>query len=75
MKALVTSVVVWVHLNELPIEYYEVGFLIEIGQALGNVLRVDTHTTTEARGRYTHICIQVDIGEPFVTSVSIGKRQ
>ena len=66
---------VWVHLNGLPIEYYEVGVLREIGQALGNVLRVDTHTATEARGRYARICVQVDIGEPFVTSVSIGKRQ
>lgn len=74
-EALVTSMAVWVRLNELPIEYYDAGVLREIGQALGNVLRIDTHTTTEAKGRFTRICVQVDIGKPLVTSVGIGKHQ
>ena len=44
-EALVSSVAVWVRLNELPIEYYEATMLRQIGQALGTVLSVDTHTT------------------------------
>nr|POE74142.1 hypothetical protein CFP56_63252 [Quercus suber] len=39
-KALVSSVVVWVRLNELPLEYYEATMLRQIGQALGTVLMV-----------------------------------
>ncbi|XP_050264033.1 uncharacterized protein LOC126708275 [Quercus robur] len=74
-EALVTSMAVWVRLNELPIEYYDAGVLREIGQALGNVLRIDTHTNTEAKGRFTRIYVQVDIGKPLVTSVGIGKHQ
>ncbi|XP_075667006.1 uncharacterized protein LOC142636591 [Castanea sativa] len=74
LEAVVTSVAVWVHLNELPIEYYDAGVLGQIGQALGNVLRVDTHTAMEARGKYTHIYIQVDIDRPLVMTVCISKR-
>lgn len=64
----------WAFINKLPIEYYDAGVLGQIGQALRNVLKVDTHTTTEARGKYAHICIQVDIGKPLVMTVCIGKR-
>ena len=38
------------------------------------VLRVDTHTTTEARGQYACICVQVDVSKPLTTSVRIGQR-
>ena len=43
-EALVSLVAVWVRLNELPIEYYKAIVLRQIGQALGTVLSVDTHT-------------------------------
>ncbi|XP_050240943.1 uncharacterized protein LOC126689806 [Quercus robur] len=43
-----------------------------IGKAVGNVLRINTHTATEARGRYARLCIQVDVEKPLVTSVNIG---
>ena len=56
-EALVSSVAVWVRLNELPIEYYDATVLKQINQALGIVLKVDTHTTTEARSRYIRICV------------------
>ncbi|KAK9999329.1 hypothetical protein SO802_018932 [Lithocarpus litseifolius] len=59
-EAQVSSVAVWVRLNELPIEYYDGEVLREIGNALGKVLRVDTHTAIEARGRYARLCVQVD---------------
>ncbi|KAK9984571.1 hypothetical protein SO802_034096 [Lithocarpus litseifolius] len=48
--ASVTSVAVWVRLNELPIECYNSEALLQIGKSIGNVLRVDTHTATKARG-------------------------
>nr|POE61354.1 uncharacterized protein CFP56_66724 [Quercus suber] len=49
-EALVSSVAVWVKLNELPIEYYNAIVLRQIGQALGMILRVDMHTALEAKG-------------------------
>nr|POF09647.1 uncharacterized protein CFP56_10828 [Quercus suber] len=71
----VVSVAVWIRLNELPIEYYHVEALLQIGKAIGNVLRVDTHTASESRGRFAQICIQVDVEKLLVTAILIGKRE
>ena len=62
----------WVRLNELPIEYYESHILKHIGSSIGNVLRVDTHTAVEARGRYARLCVQIDINKLLVSTVLIG---
>ncbi|XP_075650818.1 uncharacterized protein LOC142621440 [Castanea sativa] len=68
---MVSSVAVWVHLNELPIKYNDTEALLIISQAIGNVLRIDTHTATETRGRYARLCIQVDIEKPLANAVLV----
>ena len=67
--------VVWIRLNELPIEYYHAEALLQIGKAIGNVLRVDTHTASKSRGRFARLCVQVDVEKPLVTAILIGKRE
>ena len=62
----VASVAVWIRLNELSIEYYHAKALLQTGKAIGNVLRVDTHTAFESRGRFSRICVQVDDEKPLV---------
>ena len=57
-EANISSVTIWVRLNELSIEYYHVEALQIIGNAIGKVLRIDTHTATESRGRFARLCIQ-----------------
>ena len=59
--------------NELPIKYYNSEALLQIGKSIGNVLRVDTHTTNEARGRFARLCVQINVDKPLVTAVLIGK--
>ncbi|KAK9991782.1 hypothetical protein SO802_026767 [Lithocarpus litseifolius] len=49
--ASVSSIAVWVRLNELPIEYYNAKALQIIGKAIDNVLRIDTFMASETRGR------------------------
>ena len=71
--ASVTSVAVWVRLNGLPIEYYNSEALCHIGKTIGNVLRVDTHTAIEDRGRFARMCVQIDVEKPLITAVLIGK--
>lgn len=71
-SAVVSSVAIWVRLNELPIEYYDREALMFIVQAIGNVLRIDTHTASKARERYARLCIQVDIEKPLVNAVLIN---
>ena len=73
MTANVSLVAVWIRLNELPIEYYNGKALHQIGKSIGNVLRVDTHTTTETKGKFARLCVQIDINKPLVTTILIGK--
>ena len=62
----------WVCLPRIPIEYYEVSVLRDIRKAIGPVLRIDTHTTSETRGRFAQLCIQVNFDDPIVKLVRVG---
>nr|POF01449.1 uncharacterized protein CFP56_35727 [Quercus suber] len=72
-SASVSSIAVWIRLNELPIEYYNVEALLQIGKSVGNVLRIDTHTAFEAKGRFARLCVHIDIDKPLITTILIGK--
>ena len=60
-SAVCNAVAVWIRLPELPFEYYDPGVLKDIGTAIGPVLRVDSSTTSEARGRFARVCVQVNL--------------
>ena len=72
-SAAVSLVAVWIRLYQLPIELYEAEVLREIGESIGKVLRVDTHTTTEAKGKYARLFIQIDINKPLINTILIGR--
>lgn len=73
-SASISSMVVWIRLPELPIEYYEPSVLREISEAIGPVLRVDTHAAAEARGRFSRLCVQINFDEPIVKLLRIGGK-
>lgn len=47
--------------------------LKQIGESIGRVLRIDSHTAMEARGRYARVCRQLDINKPLINTVLIGR--
>ena len=69
----VSLVAVWVRLNALPIELYVTEVLKQIGESLGEVLRIDAHTAMEAQGKYVWLCIQIDINKPLINTILIGR--
>ena len=73
VNATCKSMAVWAHLPQLPIEYYEPSVLKEIGKAVGLVLRIDAQTATESRGRYAKICVQVNLNNPLIRTILIGR--
>ena len=72
LEANLSAVAVWIRLPELPIEYYEVSVLKDIGKAIGPVLRIDTHTVSESRGKFARLCVQVNLDEPLVNLIRVG---
>ena len=73
--ASVSSIAVWIRLNELPIEYYNAEALQLIRKAIGNVLRVDTFMASETRGRFARLCVQMDVEKPLATAIMIGRLE
>ena len=68
----VSSIAIWVRLNELPIEYYEPEVLKYIGESIGHVLCIDTHIAAETRGWFARLYIQVDVEKPLIINVLLG---
>ena len=67
-----SAIAVWIRLPGLPIEYYELSVLRDIGLAIGPVLRIDTQIATEARVRFARLCVQVNFDKPIIKLVEIG---
>ena len=59
-KALFSSMAVWIRLAELPIEFFHPDILRAVGNTIGTFLRIDTITTSVARGCFARICVQID---------------
>ena len=68
-----SSVDVWVRFPKLPIEFYDIEVLKEIGSAISPVLRIDSYTATRSRGSYARLCIQIDLDKPLIKSIRIGR--
>ena len=68
-SAVCNMVAIWIRLPELHIEFYALCVLKEIGSAIGSVLRIDSNTAAEARGRYARICVQIDLNKPLVRQI------
>ena len=58
---------------ELPIEFYDIKVLKEIGSAIGPMLRIDSYTATGSRGSYARLCIQINLDKPLIKSIRIGR--
>ncbi|XVE98176.1 hypothetical protein REPUB_Repub03eG0083200 [Reevesia pubescens] len=73
-KVMTGSTTVWIHLPELPLEYFNGDILREIGSLVRKPLKIDTNTALVTRGKFARICIEVDLQKPLVSKVRIGKH-
>lgn len=42
-----------------------------VGNHIGRVVRVDQTTNSQMRGRFTRLCVQVDLERPLIPMVQI----
>lgn len=61
--------------TRITIEFYELEILNKIGSKLGQLLKVDTCTSSTTRGRYSRICIEVPLEKPPKTHIYIGNHK
>ncbi|MBA0741830.1 hypothetical protein Gogos_014952, partial [Gossypium gossypioides] len=56
--------------------WYEPDNLARTGRSLGRLLRIDYATSSEIRGKFARLCVQINIEEPLKQFISVkGKRQ
>ncbi|KAF7827992.1 LINE-type retrotransposon LIb DNA [Senna tora] len=65
----------WVHLPDLPLELYDTKFLHTIRNFIGKVLRIDTNTMTQTRGKYARLCVELDLSKPLLSKYCVHGRQ
>lgn len=52
--------------SNLPIKYYDVGFLTQLGNRIGRTVKVDNNTLQMERGKCARLCVEVDLRKPLV---------
>ncbi|KAJ8899631.1 hypothetical protein K2173_018605 [Erythroxylum novogranatense] len=62
---LVTRVVVWVRVLNLPITRYHPQILTAVGNLVGNTVRIDIAIIQKARGKYARLIVDVDLASPL----------
>ncbi|MBA0603902.1 hypothetical protein Gorai_001999, partial [Gossypium raimondii] len=66
--------VVWIGLPCLSERYYSKCLLRVIKQAIGPVVKLDTHTNSGRRGCFAGLTVCLDLKKPLVTKVKINGR-
>ena len=72
-EAKLTTVTVWVRLLELPIEFFDISVLKEIGSVIWPVLRIDSYRAFETRGGYVRLFVQIDLKKRLINSIRVGR--
>lgn len=67
----VKSVVAWIHFPNLPIQFYAPSVLRAIAGVVGEVIKIDKNTETNARGRYA---VNINLKKPLVSMIEIEGR-
>lgn len=64
-SAKITTHPIWVHFLVLLVEHYSESWLRRAEDKIGRTIKVDDMTLYESRGKFAHICIEVDLTKPL----------
>ncbi|KAL8498925.1 hypothetical protein ACS0TY_022040 [Phlomoides rotata] len=57
-----TSVVqVWIHISELPLEYWNKYIISALASAVGTVIKIDDRTLNKSMGRFARVLVELDL--------------
>lgn len=61
---------VWICIPYLPIEYYDVDFLLKVGKPI----KVDLNMSLASRGHFARLCVKVDLNKPLLSKFKLRRR-
>ncbi|OMO90964.1 reverse transcriptase [Corchorus capsularis] len=68
----INSIIAWIRLPQLPLEYYPNMAVRRIASTVGRVIRLDKTTETVDRGGFARVCVDLDLTAPLKSFVHIG---
>ncbi|KAJ4832251.1 hypothetical protein Tsubulata_002019 [Turnera subulata] len=70
----ITRTMVWIHIPDLPVEYYDKKFLSTIGNRIGKIYRIDAATSSVSRGQYAKLSVEVNLTKLLVSKFRLRRR-
>lgn len=72
-SAQITRMAAWIRVSALQLECFDVWALKRIGNLLGKLLKIDTLTTSQNRGKFARLCVELDLTKPLEAFVQINQ--
>ncbi|XP_057416460.1 uncharacterized protein LOC130711039 [Lotus japonicus] len=69
--AKVTKTLAWVRILGLNMVFYDESYFLSIARVIGKPIKVDTNTLQADRGRFTRICVELDLSQEVVGKVCL----
>ncbi|ONI26925.1 hypothetical protein PRUPE_1G055400 [Prunus persica] len=70
----ISHMTAWVRINGLNVEYFRYDVMEKIGNLIGNTIKVDANTMSQARGKFARICIELDLAKPLTPFIEVEGR-
>ncbi|KAI9094816.1 hypothetical protein K1719_026622 [Acacia pycnantha] len=67
----IETVVAWVRLPDFPAPLFDKKFLLNLGNVIGKAIKLDIHTAHRARGKFSRMCIELDLTKPLVPEFKV----
>ncbi|KAJ0983711.1 hypothetical protein J5N97_011966 [Dioscorea zingiberensis] len=64
-----SAATVWVQLNNMPVEYWDIEHLETLVNYFGRLIKVDATTQEMDRAKFIHVCIELDLQKPLKKGV------
>ncbi|KAL2925231.1 hypothetical protein RDABS01_033541 [Bienertia sinuspersici] len=64
---LIKFLTAWVRIPNLSVEYFDTSFLTRVGSKIGRVIRIDKTTAAAERGKFTRLCVELDLSKPLLS--------
>lgn len=74
-EAVITSMLVWVRFQILPVEYYTESWLRKAWDEIRKTVKVDKKTLATTRERFDKVCIEINLGKPLRSRYRMRGRE
>ncbi|CAL8176642.1 unnamed protein product [Prunus armeniaca] len=70
----ITRMAAWIRVSAMQLECFDVWSLKRIGNLLGKLLKIDSLTTSQNRGKFARLCVELDLTKPLDAFVQINQN-